>query len=203
MCILVFSVARPLNYHSSQQPGRLGSRSEINIYHGTRWKECLYERRGKSQNNPSIQWWISDFSLPFSWVMIKCSKCVWFRILWQLLREGLFGDCHNRWYDKTLSFITTKNGTITYNCDVSIEHPTKNIVATQMYTNVYELFTICLSYVIEICIRIPSSLRSPRLTRESIGQGTILLLLKANQIMNNHISFTFPLAAVFVATFRS
>lgn len=34
-----------------------------------------------------------------------------------IMRESLCGDCNNRWFDKSVSFITYRNGTIGSNCD--------------------------------------------------------------------------------------
>jgi len=41
-----------------------------------------------------------------------------------MAREGLIGDCDNRWFDKSIICIVHKNGTVSVNCDVSMHNRT-------------------------------------------------------------------------------
>ena len=53
-------------------------------------------------------------------------------ILWlQLALNGMFGDPKNKWFDKSMNFVTFEDGTFVSNCDVS---------NTLLFCNVYCLY---------------------------------------------------------------
>ena len=56
----------------------------------------------------------------------------------QMAREGLIGDCDNRWFDKSVMCIVHKNGTVSVNCDVSMRNRTVVILL-----EIFKAITLC------------------------------------------------------------